>query len=483
MPEGDTIFRTAEVLRATLRPQRPRRSGGSLIELRTRAAVLVQIAAAVVIAALGWWQLGAKDLSLDELANLDYVTRPLPEFIKVITERQANMALHSLAMIPWAAVRDTEVWLRIPSVFAAVATVPLLFRVGERLLSRRAAAIAVLLFAVSPLIVEQAQTARAYTFAALASVVVTLFFLRAVESPSRGRILAFGLATGGALYVHFVLAFVGAAHGVTVLARLQDPVRRRFLMAGAAAAIVGAPLAIFILVADAGQIGWIQPLSIERITTTAGAVIGGSLPTVVFWSVGIVMGVAILVRRQPTDAQFTVLSWFLVPIGLILAVSIVKPLLVPRYFIIIIPAAVLIVGWWLATFRGRAMAALLGIGLVASSFGVASWYGTPSPRWRDATHYVVTAAEENDAIMYAVPWASRAFAYYAERFGVPDRLPEPISLLDLYRTDARKIWVAMAQLDEGERLAFASFLESRWELVRSFGYDGVSLRQYVRRSE
>jgi mannosyltransferase len=441
---------------------------------------LVQAVAMLLVAMLGWLFIGARDLSLDELATLDYASRPLPDMLAAFSQRQANMALYTALMAPWVALRDTEAWLRLPSLAFAVATVPLLYRVALRLTTPRAALFTVLLYAVSATVVEQSQNARAYTMTILVAVAATLAFLRAWEAPTRWRVVGYGLLVAAGVYVHFLMGFVAASHGVAALASGDRARTRRLGPAAVLVAVAAAPLAFFVVLGDSGQINWIPPLSLESAGRSAYTVSGGTLFASAFWALGLTIGLA-LIRRLGNWERLVLLSWLLVPLALVVAISIVKPLVAPRYLVLGLPAALMLIAFGLAKMRRGMGIAFLVIGVLASGTGVIAWYTAPSTRWADATHYVVVASRGNDRILYVVPHAQRAFDYYAHRFGVPARLPAPIDLDSSATSDAPKLWVAVHLLTPEERQVLADRLGPSWVLFRSFGYEGLSLRQYVPR--
>jgi mannosyltransferase len=115
-------------------------------------------------------------------------------------------------VIAWAdsrALGTGEVALRLPSALAGIATVPVAWAIGCELTGRRATAIAAAAFVtVNPLLVWYSQEARAYGLFVLLAAVAMLCFLRALRTPTRGRMAAFALAGSLALLSHYFAVFL-----------------------------------------------------------------------------------------------------------------------------------------------------------------------------------------------------------------------------------------------------------------------------------
>jgi len=161
--------------------------------------------------------------------------------------------------IAWADSRvlgTGEVALRLPSALAGIATVPVAWAIGRELTGRRATAIAAAAFVtVNPLLVWYSQEARAYGLFVLLAAVAMLCFLRALRTPTRGRMAAFALAGSLALLSHYFAVFLLIP--MVIWLAWDSSRRRAALPAIAVLALVG--LALLPLISAQGGHGtqWI----------------------------------------------------------------------------------------------------------------------------------------------------------------------------------------------------------------------------------
>jgi mannosyltransferase len=114
-------------------------------------------------------------------------------------------------LIAWLDVRvlgDGALALRLPSALAGIATVPVVWAIGQQLAGRRTALIAAALVAVNPLFVWYSQEARVYALFVLVSALAMLCFVRAAREPTRGRMAAFAVSGSLALLTHYFAVFL-----------------------------------------------------------------------------------------------------------------------------------------------------------------------------------------------------------------------------------------------------------------------------------
>jgi hypothetical protein len=128
-----------------------------------------------------------------------------------------------------------------------------------------------------------------------------------------------------------------------------------------------------------------------------------------------------------------------------LLVSVARPMLVPRYLIVALPAAALLAAVGLqAALRPAARAAVLGAVVALSLHGVWSWYRTDfgvDSELRETTAYV----RPGDGIVF-LPQSDRGpFEYYWRRAGGPPGAPVPIAPPDPW--GARRRFFTTVELD------------------------------------
>ena len=149
--------------------------------------------------------------------------------------------LYYLLMATLQGFGDREIALRAPSAIAGILSVPLLYWVARAWLGK-AALVAALLLAVSPLHLWYSQEARPYAFLMFLGLVAVRFLQRALDSPrARGARVGFAVAAAAAFYVHTVaIAFV-AALALSVLLVVPGRERRSWLVTFTAVAVMALP--------------------------------------------------------------------------------------------------------------------------------------------------------------------------------------------------------------------------------------------------
>ena len=116
-----------------------------------------------------------------------------------------NSIIYSSLMHFWVRMGTSEVWLRLPAAIFGAATVPILFRVGEKLGGWRTGVIAGLLAAVSPFSIYHSQEVRFYSLFVFFSAAFMLATIHYVDSRRAMRNRVAVLVIGVALFFsHFL---------------------------------------------------------------------------------------------------------------------------------------------------------------------------------------------------------------------------------------------------------------------------------------
>lgn len=378
----------------------------------------------LAVAALVLVGIGTKSLWSDEAFSLANARMGLGDLWDLVARREANQGLYLLFLHGWTALADGEGWLRLPSALLAIATVPMLYLVGRRLFGPVAATLAATLLAVNGMFVEQAQTARGYTLTIFAVVLASWCFLRFVDDQTPGRFVAWVAASLLLPYCHFFGLLVLVGHAASLLFLRDRPLPwRRFLLGGALIGLGSLPIVFVALLKDEGQLDWVPKTTPTRLLGTIASLGSGQRAPVVLAAV-LALGIAAaclvalapaLRRRRLSWPLAFPVCWFAVPIVTASVVSLARPVLVPRYFSVTVPALALLVGAGLAALapRRRAVgaAALVALSLAA----VVNWHRIDSVEdWDGATRYVLDNARPDDAVLF-VPWHGRIpFELYAE---------------------------------------------------------------------
>jgi hypothetical protein len=145
----------------------------------------------------------------DELFTHELATRPgLGDAVSgVASDLEISPPLYFVAA--WAAAKlgDPNLWVRVPSFVAGVATIPAVYALGLRTVGRSAALAGAALLALSPFAVFYSAEARPYALTVLFVVLSTLALLSALDSGGRLHWGLFALATLAALLSHYTAVF------------------------------------------------------------------------------------------------------------------------------------------------------------------------------------------------------------------------------------------------------------------------------------
>lgn len=408
-----------------------------------RIRLLVALAAAVAFV-LGLYDLGHDSFWVDDSFTLLHARLDNATFWHVIVDHEMNGAAYWTLMHGWVRLGQSETWMRLPSVLFVTAAVPVLFLLGRRLFDERVAVTAAFLFAVNAYVVEYSHEARTYGLTLLLTITSVYLLVRLIDSPSRGRWLAWVLVTALLAHAHFFGILVIGAEAVAVVGRRSLPTPRRALVKGfVAIGILLSPIVWFLATGgDQGQVDGAPDLTPVRFVGVFSRLVGNGGPVLLALAgiaigIGLWQGVRSILASHGvrTEAQWSFLLavlWVAIPITSIALLSLVKPLFGARWLLLVAPALVLLMshGVWQIT-RVRAAQGLLAAIVAVSLVSTALFYPrAPHDDFRSVAGHVLAHAEPGDGIVF-LPWFTRGgFSVYADQHpATRDRLdpldPDP----------------------------------------------------------
>lgn len=377
----------------------------------------------LLAAALRLLYLGRKSLWNDEAASWLIAQLDWPQFHVVISVQELNMALYYLVLRGWLHLGSSEAVIRGLSLLPAVATVPLMYLLGKRLFDRYAGTIACLLLAIHGAHVSYSQEARGYTLAVFLSSLSMLLFVRLLDAPDMGSVTLYGVVTGLALYAHFFSALIVPAQWISVIALPRNRIPWPQLVAATALiGVLAAPIVIWAPSHDKGQLAWVEATSWRSLLHLTAFLLGSGIRVAIFvvlWFIDLRRFRDLRREGESGWPYALVTSWLMTPIVLVLLGSLWRPLLVPRFLLICVPAVVLLGAQGLRLLSPpwlrRATLAVLSVLLLGSVF---TYYTHPKDDWRAATSFVLSQAQTGDAVLV---WkAQQPFEYYRRGVRVRD---------------------------------------------------------------
>jgi mannosyltransferase len=365
------------------------RSFGDLDRRRLAALGAITLATAGAC----FLRLGSRSIWGDEAVSISYAARSLHGLVDSVTG-DPNMSLYYAALWVWTRVfGDGVVAVRTLSILFAAATVPVVYALGIRLFNRTAGLFAALALAMNAFFLVYAQEARGYSLVTLLSALSMLFFLEALDRPSRLPLVGYALASALAFYAHFFAVFVTLVQLVFLaVTRRRTALSARWIATYAAIVALVAPIAYHSLAFGVNPISWIRHPGIHALTQAARDIGGdGAVPALtalVALAVGLPLA-AKLVPQRPALALTG--AWLLAPALLSFAVSQKHPIFLPRYLVVSLPALALLLGAAVTAARPALLGiALAGGLLVAASTSLYQWYRRPPvENWQQASAYLL----------------------------------------------------------------------------------------------
>ncbi len=366
-------------------------------EAQDRAAFWL-LAAALVFGLIRFFRLGEWSLWMDEALTL------------TDAQRIADGDLHNPAgyglVVGFARLfsdHPSEVHLRLLPALVGWACIPLCYWAFRPLLSRRAAAGAAILLALSPWHLFWSQSARFYTLAQATSLLGAGWFVRGLWSARGGRWATLGVAVAlcAALF-HISGAIVaGALLGAGLLVRLagvtRPPEFDRILVRAAA------PAFLLLLCVSPWAIGWLRhhlgqkpEADLVHFILTCGYFFGVSLLA------GCVYGAWIALRERGAGQVFVLA----VPVIVLVTLCVVgtQSLVSAQYAFCVFPFACALAALALDSRATPAPVRVFWLLVLALPLAVGDMLYLTSregerPRWRDAWEYVASERDPGDLVI------------------------------------------------------------------------------------
>jgi mannosyltransferase len=404
---------------------------------------------------LGGWLLARRhSLWYDELFTAGVAPVPMGRLVGAVARGEGPIAyLPSTAPSyngpyyavthAWLAVTRLpadEVGLRLLSQVAAVLAVFVFTRAVGRLAGPGVAAAAGLVAATNPLVVEFSVEARGFSLALLGTSLAALGMVRWLDGRPRSLLL-YGLAGAVAGLMHWFALLALAGMAVAVLAlrgRRAVP-----LLAVTAAACL--PVVLLVATAVANGVGasgaqWIADVGADVPRLLLWSWSGRHLPLLVVTLAAAAAGLWPRPGDGRRDARVVAASWFGVPLLLVTAIALVRPLYVDRYLLPALLGLAVLVALG-ATRPSRPPVRTLAVGVVV---GASLWATVatvrlgPKEDYRAAVAAVAAGHTPGQPVVAASLWEAMGLDHYSRgRRGLRPDLVQPFTALP----DAPVVWV------------------------------------------
>ena len=430
-------------------------------------SLLVLIAGFTAI--LRFHSLAAKSFWFDEGVSVAIARLDWYNFARILWRREANMSLYYFILHYWLHFGGSEFFVRALSVLFAIASVPVIYLLGRRLFDSRVGLIAAGLLAVNAYHVQYSQEARSYSLMVLLCLLSSLYFLKCVAAPSRRNRTAYILSSVLAVYAQFFSGLLVIVQWVSLsFLEGEQPApqtRSRIRSDSRWIAFLISPVIIFVATTGTGPLRWVQRPGLKDLWVFSLYLTGNGGP-LLFLAYAAACLAALLpalsarrARRVLWEARRYrfLLLWLFLPILLTLALSMIKPLFVPRYFVFCLPALLLLVSCGVTRLRpawlvGPAVLFLCVLSLRGTIGSYKHDLDIQRDDWRSATRYLLDNARLGDALLFHVPMGRMPYEFYHSVLNPASAVP-----VVLYPY-------------HGDRLTFLDFVEkpNDGEIERSF---------------
>ena len=372
----------------------------------------------------------------DELVTRDLATRASLLDVLAGVRSSQEVTPPAFFVLAWAFGKagTPEVWLRMPSLIAGVALVPVTGLLGARTVGRPAGVVGAALIALSPFAIFYATEARAYSLLALLVALAVLALLRALERGSAASWVLWAALATAAMYTHYTSVFPLAA--MVLWAAWAHPGERRALVLSVlGAALAFAPWIPF-LIEDQQNFGSkaiqiLAPFGWDIVWRDTGRWLAGSpfLPLGavpgslgrLLLAVGLLAGTAGAVlaprvripagREVQRGTALIVLLALSAPLGTAVASIVSTDVFLARNLLASLPAALL--GIAALILHGRRPVASVATLLVLCGMAIGAVStldrSHQRPDARAAAHAVDALAQPGEAVIDAISFDPRAF--------------------------------------------------------------------------
>ena len=336
------MSKTIDDIRATTRGSRP------VASARRLAAPLSVGLLGLVISLIG---IGVPSVWYDESATIISATRSWSRLWDMVGTVDAVHAIYYAGMhLVFDLFGYSPLALRVPSAVAVGAAAALTVVLGRVLDRPRLGLVAGIVFCLLPRTTWMGTEGRSYAATAALAVLVTILLVLASRSTRRVLWALYAVAVAVSVLLFVYLAFVIAAHAVTMAvwfvssrSRAWPPVARWIRWAGLATLIV-TPFALAVI-AQSGQLHWLdRPDAGTLRRVLVGQWFYTSIPFAVVGWLLIVAGSVVLLRHaRGLSVASVVLPALVLPTVALLAISLaVTPIYTPRYLSMCLPFVALV---------------------------------------------------------------------------------------------------------------------------------------------
>jgi mannosyltransferase len=461
----------------------------------------------------------------DEAATVSSATRSWPQLWAELGNVDAVHALYYAIMhVVFDVVGYSPLSLRMPSAIAVGIAAALVLILGRQLGRPRLAVIAAVAFCLIPRVTFMGTEGRSYALSATLAALATVALLRAIRAGTRASWIVYGVVALLSVVLFLYLAFVIAAHLVTMAWLLREGTprsrvnARHWLISTSAAAIASLPFALEVI-SQSEQVSWIRPLGGD----TAERILSGQwfdsndTAAVVAWAFAIVawgfilLGIVMLVRTRSRTVLAVVLPAMILPTLALLFISVVhQPIYQPRYLGMCTSFVALAIASGIDSIRWRPAApvalAMIAVLALPQMFAQRQPEAKENSSWTRVAQLIATerAADGPDsvtAIIYGELWGHAKATTRVIAYSYPEQFADTVDVtIRTPAADTAQLWETRAPIAEsldrleGTDVAYLITSKSRdlrpatttamesvgWSVTDEWSFTWINVLRYTR---
>ena len=367
-----------------------------------------------------------------------------PEMLKILSINDLHPPLYLLFLYNWIQVfGSSEIIIRLPSAIAGILAIVFMYILSKEIFNRYITASATILISLSNAAIYYSQEARNYSFVLLFSTILTLYWLNLLKKINKSEItikefIIYALICIFTSYLHYFGALIVAFQLIylfIVSIKTKNYVKE-VLVLGLIVAFVFLPWVFkhysYIKVIGNGQF-WIPKPDIINIGSLLDFVF--NIKLVIFLFIPFIISLfkkellPKIKQLNLADPPVALLYISLIPVLAVFLISQFVPVFYPRYFIVILPSAYLLISILISfnpSFNGiKSTIYVFVISLVSLflflfvsgnniSESNKTFYQLYKQQWREASKYVMDNYTDKTVIF--TDRHPFLYAYYFNRF-------------------------------------------------------------------
>lgn len=468
---------------------------------------------------LRFYKLDSEGIDVVELCSLQMSQRDLSGGFFETIAREKHAPIYYIILQFWLRLFwSSEFILRLLSVIFGVASIFLIYKVGEVLFNRELGLLSAFLLSVSNLHIFYSQYARPYSLLVLLVMISTFLFIKALNESKFKYWFFYVLLTTLVLYTHNFGVFVLLSQGtyfIIFITKFKNSVKK-WLIAQIVIFLTYLPwvIRVFNQFSQSENIRWIPKASFPLIMQTfidfsTGRYLGthwlaagvsesintAELSVLLIFAVLFFLGVISVKRenlflKEKSEIIFAIL-WLFIPMFFSFIVAfILFPIYVTRYILFTLPAYYILVAKGISNLRIKQIQ--VSILLMISFFNffiLKSFYAQPHrvEHFRESVRYIEEHIKENEVIFALGQGSSNGFLHYYS--GVNEVVdfeisPRPRDKLLRFKKEIKDkdgIWLFSLNIEANDKLLplMTKMIKKKYFKKSGKVFSGSSINYYV----